>query len=98
MNQDCEAGLRLRKRFEDDLREWGRFDACQKAIEIMPVGLPKIREFQIEVKNAESALFKSRYAYADHMATCVICSRRLVEHDAIAHIRATLKDASEVAN
>jgi hypothetical protein len=95
MNRDCEEGLRLRKRFEDELGEWGWFDACEKAVETMPVGLPRVHEFQKQVKNAESALFKARYAYADHMSHCLVCSRRLVAPDAIEIIHDKLKVASE---
>jgi hypothetical protein len=34
MNRDCKEGLRLRRRFDDELRKWGWFAACEKAIEI----------------------------------------------------------------
>ena len=49
MNSGCEEGLRLRRRFETELKEWGWFDAYEKAVEIMPVGLPKVHEFQRQV-------------------------------------------------
>jgi hypothetical protein len=70
MNSGCEEGLRLRRRFESELKEWGWFDAYERAVEIMPVGLPKVHEFERQVKNAESALVKARYAYTEHMAHC----------------------------
>ena len=95
MNRDCAEGLRLRKRFENELRRWGWFDAFEKAVEVMPLGLPKIHEFQMQVKNAESALFKSRYAYADHMAHCIKCSRRLIVPDAISEIQEKLRASEE---
>jgi hypothetical protein len=95
MNSGCQEGLRLRRRFETELREWGWFDAYEKAVEIMPVGLPKVHEFQRQVRNAESALFKARYAYTDHMAHCLACSSRLVVPDAIAIIQEKLREASE---
>jgi len=94
LNRDCEEGFRLRTRFEQELKAWGWFDACEKAVETMPVGLPKVHEFQKEVKNAQSALFKARYAYADHMANCLVCSRRLVAPDAKPTIHDRLKEAS----
>jgi hypothetical protein len=95
MNSGCEEGLRLRRRFETELKEWGWFDAYEKAVEIMPVGLPKVHEFERQVKNAESALVKARYAYADHMAHCLVCSRRLVVSDAISIIHEKLKESNE---
>lgn len=96
MNRDCEEGFRLRRRFEKELREWGWFDAFEKAIEIMPVGLPKLYEFQVRVKAAASALFISRRDYADHMAHCIACSRRLVVPDAIALIQEKLEQEAGI--
>ena len=95
MNTDCQEGLRLRRLFERDLREWGWFDAYEKAVEIMPVGLPKIHEFERQVKNAESALFKARYAYTQHMAHCLTCSGRLVMPDAVSIIHEKLRILSD---
>ena len=95
MNSGCQEGLRLRRRFETELREWGWFDAYEKAVEILPVGVPKIHEFQKRVRNAESALYKARFAYTDHMANCLICSRRLVVPDAIEIIQEKLRELSE---
>ena len=94
MNRDCEEGLRLRMRFEDELRQWGWFDAFRKALEVMPVGLPKVDEFQRQVRSAESSLYEGRHAYADHMAHCVVCSRELVSADAIPQILEKLKAVS----
>lgn len=98
MNKNCEEGLRLRRRFELELKEWGWFDACEKAVEIMPIGLPKVFEFQREVKNAESALFKARHAFAEHMAHCIVCSRRLITADAISVIHDKLKESNEATS
>jgi hypothetical protein len=95
MNRDSDEGLRLRQRFEDDLREWGWFNACEKALEMMPVGLPRLCQFQSRLKTAESALFKSRYAYADHMAHCIVCSRKLITPNAIPEIQERLKRVVE---
>ena len=61
MNSDCAEGLQLRRHFEKELKEWGWFDAFEKAVENIPVGLSKVSEFQAQVKSAESALFKARY-------------------------------------
>lgn len=95
MNRDCQEGLRLRKRFEKALKEWGWFDACERAVEIMPVGLPTIHELKKKVMNAESALFKARFAYAEHTAYCVVCSRSLITPDAIEIIDEKLQAVSE---
>ena len=90
MNRGCEEGSCLRKRFEKELLEWAWFDAYEKAIEIMPVGLPKIHEFQSQVRDAELALLKSRHAYVQHMAQCLVCSRNLVMPDAVTIIHEQL--------
>lgn len=86
MNRDCAEGLRLRERLETGLLRWGWFDAYARAAEMMPVGLPKSLEFERQARVAETLLYKARFAYADHMAHCVDCSRRLVAPDAISII------------
>jgi hypothetical protein len=93
MNTGCHDGVRLRKSFERDLLGWGWFEAYEKAVEIIPVGFPKVLEFQKQVRKAESSLFKSRHAYSEHMAHCLMCSRRLVVPDALSIIHEKLKQA-----
>lgn len=95
MNTGCEDGLHLRRRFEQNLREWGWFDAYERAVEIMPLGLPRVHEFQRQLRNAESVLFKARYAYAEHMAHCMVCSRNLVVPNAVSIVHDKLKKLSE---
>ena len=63
MNRDCTEGLRLRLHFEYTLKEWGWFDAYEKALELIPVGLPQVHEFQKEAHHAHSELIKARHAY-----------------------------------
>jgi hypothetical protein len=92
MNRDCAEGFRLRKRFEGELKKWGWFDAFEKAVEIMPVGLSKVHEFQMQVNSSYSALQNARHAYSEHMATCLKCSRRLVTPDAIPTIYERLEN------
>jgi hypothetical protein len=41
MNRDCEKGLQLRLHFEHALKEWGWFDAYERALGLMPVGQPQ---------------------------------------------------------
>lgn len=98
MNTGCHEGLRLRMGFEKELRVWGWFDAYAKAVEIMPVGLPKVHEFQKQVRSAESALVMARHAYVEHMAHCLICSRRLVVQDALSMICEKLNRLSDESN
>jgi hypothetical protein len=95
MNTGCEEGLRLRKRYEKDLIKWGWFEAYEKAVELIPVGFPRVLEFQKQARSAESSLFKSRHAYAEHMAHCLVCSRRLVMPDAVSLIHQKLKRVFE---
>ncbi len=92
MNRDCPEGLRLRKRFENELKRWGWFDAFEKAVELMPVGPDKVGQFQIQASKAQSELLKARFSYADHMAHCMKCSRRLVASDAISTIQERLEN------
>ena len=91
MNRDCKDGLRLRLHFEHTLKEWGWFDAYERALELMPVGPPQVHEFQTEARHAHSELGKARHAYIEHMACCLVCSRRLIASDAVGTIREKLK-------
>jgi hypothetical protein len=91
MNRDCHLGLRLRLHFEHTLKEWGWFDAYERALQLMPVGPPQIHEFHKEADHAKSELNKARHEYVEHMAHCVICSRGLVTSDAVGEIRERLK-------
>ncbi len=93
MNRDCKEGLRLRLHFEHTLKEWGWFDAYEKAVELMPVGFPQIREFQQEANHAHSELITARHDYVVHMASCLVCSGRLVTADAVVTIREKLKQS-----
>lgn len=95
MNTGCPEGLQLRRRFESALREWGWFDAYERAVEILPLGLQRVAEFQRQVKNAESELARARYAYSEHMGHCVSCSRDLIVPDAISIVREKLNKVSE---
>jgi hypothetical protein len=91
MNRDCEKGLRLRLHFEHTLKEWGWFDAYERALGLIPIGPPQVHEFQKEANHALSELNKVRYAYVEHMARCVVCSRGLITSDAVIAIREKLK-------
>lgn len=90
MNRDCKEGLRLRLRFEHTLKEWGWFDAYERALGLMPVGSPRVHEFQIEANHAHSELIKARHAYVEHIARCLTCSQPLIIPDALATIREKL--------
>ena len=90
MNHDCKEGLRLRLRFEYTLKEWGWFDAYEKALELIPVAFPRVHEFQEEAHNAHLELIKARHSYIEHMASCLVCSRRLIASDAVVTIREKL--------
>ena len=91
MNRDCPEGLRLRLHFEHALKEWGWFDAYERALELMPVGPSSVHEFQAEARHAHAELNKARHAYVEHMAHCLTCSRRLVSPDALIAIREKLQ-------
>jgi hypothetical protein len=92
MNRDCEKGLRLRLHFEHTLKEWGWFDAYERALELIPVGISQVHEFQLEARHAHAELNKARHAYVEHMAECVACSLRLITSDAIVEIRDRLNN------
>jgi hypothetical protein len=94
MNRDCAEGLRLRRRFEQELKKWGWFDAFTKAVELMHVGPAQVHEFQVHASKAQSKLLNARFAYSDHIARCVKCSRRLITPDAIPAIQERLENDS----
>jgi hypothetical protein len=56
----------------------------------MPVGPPQVDEFQQEAHHAHAELIKTRRAYVEHMASCLVCSRRLITSDAVVAIREKL--------
>jgi len=91
MNRDCEKGLQLRLRFEHALKEWGWFDAYERALELMPVGPPQVHVFQIEARHAQAELYKARHAYVEHTSECLSCSKRLITPDALDTIRERLR-------
>jgi hypothetical protein len=91
MNRDCEKGLQLRLHFEYTLKEWGWFDAYERALELIPVGLSQVHLFQIEARHAQQDLYKARHGYVEHMAECLACSKRLITPDAVFTIREKLK-------
>ncbi len=90
MNSDCPEGLRLRLHFEHTLKEWGWFDAYERALELLPVGLSRVHEFQIEARHAQTELTKARNFYVEHMSRCLLCSRRLIAPDALVTVREKL--------
>ena len=90
MNSDCKDGLRLRLHFEFTLKEWGWFDAYERALQLIPVGVSQVDDFQGEARHAHSQLIKARHAYVEHMASCLVCSRRLITSDALGTIREKL--------
>jgi len=94
MNRDCSEGFRLRRRFEQELKQWGWFDAFEKAIELLPVELDKVHEFQTQVSRSQAGVAKARFEYVFHIAHCIRCSRRLVAPDAIPIIEERLKNDS----
>jgi len=93
MNSDCQKGLQLRLHFEHALREWGWFDAYERALELMPVGPLQVHAFQLEAKQAQSELYKARRAYVEHMSECLACSKRLITPDAVYAIREKLNNS-----
>lgn len=93
MNSDCPEGLRLRLHFEHTLKEWGWFDAYERALELLPVGYSQVHEFQTEARHAQAELTAARNFYVEHMSKCLVCSRRLVTPDALVTIRAKLHNS-----
>jgi hypothetical protein len=90
MNRDCKEGLQLRLHFEHTLKEWAWFDAYEHALQLMPVGPEQVHQFQDEARHAYLELRKARHFYIQHMAHCLVCSRRLITSDAVATIREKL--------
>jgi hypothetical protein len=99
MNRDCKQGLQLRLHFEYTLKEWGWFDAYEHALELIPVGPLQVHEFQQEAHHAHSELLQARRVYIEHMASCLVCSRRLITSDAVVTIRERLHSSqSQLGN
>ena len=86
MNRDCKEALQLRLHFEHTLKEWGWFDAYERALELIPVGPPRARS----TKKKQTTHIEARHAYVAHMAGCLVWSERLITTDALVTIREKL--------
>ncbi len=60
------------------LKEWGLAEADRQAVEIMPLGLVKLKEISQAARKADSLHIIARRAYAEHISECLVCSRHLV--------------------
>ena len=78
MRKHCKEGLRLHNLFMKVMKEWGLAEADRQAVEIMPLGLVKLKEISQAARKADGAHISARRAYAEHVAECLICSRHLV--------------------
>lgn len=78
MRKHCEEGRKLCRRFERVLKIWGFANADTQAMRLLPVGPTKANEFTEEIGAAEKELGMARHAYVEHVAHCLVCSRRLI--------------------
>ena len=78
MRKHCKEGLRLYNLFMKALKEWGIAEADRQAVEILPLGLVKLKEISQAARKADGAHINARRAYAEHIAECLVCSRHLV--------------------
>ncbi|WP_162601252.1 hypothetical protein [Occallatibacter savannae] len=78
MRKHCKEGLRLYNSFMKVLKEWGLAEADRQAVEIMPLGLVKLKEISQAARKADSLHIIARRAYAEHISECLVCSRHLV--------------------
>lgn len=78
MRKHCKDGLRLYNFFMKVLKEWGIAEADRQAVEMMPLGLIKLKEISQAARKADGAHINARRAYAEHIAECLVCSRHLV--------------------
>ena len=60
------------------LKEWGLAEADRQAVEMLPVGLIKLKEISQAARKADGAHINARRAYAEHIAECLVCSSDLV--------------------
>jgi len=60
------------------LKEWGIAEADRQAVEMLPLGLVKLKEISQTARKADAAHITARRAYAEHIAGCLVCSRYLV--------------------
>ena len=78
MRKHCREGLRLYNSFMKTLKEWGVAEADRQAVEMLPLGPIKLKEISQAARKADGAHINTRRAYAEHIASCLVCSRHLV--------------------
>ena len=79
MRKHCEEGLRLNEAFTKSLQEWGLAEVDRQAVEMLPVGVMKLKEISLEARRADTKHIHARRAYAEHIAQCLVCSGSLVQ-------------------
>jgi hypothetical protein len=78
VRRQCKSGLALCKRYARLLKVWGFEEVDKQAAELIHLGLEQKRETSRVARAAEAALIKSRHAFVEHVANCLVCSRHLV--------------------
>jgi hypothetical protein len=81
VRKHCREGLRLCSCFTKALKVWGLAKADRQAVELLPLGLIRLKEVSLAARIADEAHFKARHDYAVHVANCLICSRDLVSSE-----------------
>jgi mono/diheme cytochrome c family protein len=78
MKDRCDEGLALGEQYVKALLGWGSTEVNRQAAQLIPVGPAKQKELAQSAKDAEAEHFKARHTYVEHIANCVVCSRKIV--------------------
>lgn len=74
----CQEGSALSWDYRTALNSWGVAEINRRAAELIPMGPAKLEELAQSAKDAEAAYIKTRNVYVQHIASCVICSAKIV--------------------
>jgi hypothetical protein len=74
----CEKGIALSWEYKKALTRWGLAEINWRAAQLIPLGPAKLDGLVNAVRAAESEHTRTRHAYVEHIAGCLICSKKIV--------------------
>jgi hypothetical protein len=78
VREHCKVGRPLLRSFHKALKHRGFLEADLQAAQIIPIGMPRLREITQAARQAEKELVTARHAYVEHISECIVCSHHIV--------------------
>ena len=74
----CEQGSAFSWEYRKALNSWGAAEVNSRAAQLIPLGPAKVKELAQLAKAAEAEYIKRRHVYVQHIASCLVCSGKIV--------------------